>query len=69
MIKFHHKIHRYGSFFCEILCCDCFFDEVYFLLRKKEDDGEKFEEKFENNNGCFISFFDETIVVICANVL
>ena len=36
MIKFHHKIHRYGSFFCEILCCDCFFDEVYFLLRKKK---------------------------------
>ena len=69
MIEFHYKIHRFGNNFHEILCCDCFFDEVYFLLRKKEDDGEIFEEEFENYDECFITFYDKTIVVVCADII
>ena len=69
MIEFHYKIHHFGNNFHEILCCDCFFDEVYFLLRKKEDNGEIFEEEFENYDECFITFYDRTIVVVCADII
>ena len=47
MIEIHHEMIRYGDHFNEILCCDCFYDEVYFLLRQKVND-EIFEERFEN---------------------
>ena len=68
MIKIHHKIIRYGDSFNEILCCDCFYDEVYFLLRQKVND-EIFEEKFEKHDDCFITFFDGIIIVICGDIL
>ena len=69
MIEFHHKIHRFGNNFNEILCCDCHFDEVYFLLRKKEDDSEIFEEEFEKYDECLITFYNGTIIVICSDIL
>ena len=69
MIEFCQRIHRYGRNFHEVLCCDCFFDKVYFLLRKKEDDGEIFQEEFEKYDDCFIYFFDGTIIVICSQII
>ena len=33
MIEILHEMRRYGDCFDEVLCCDCFYDEVYFLLR------------------------------------
>ena len=68
MIEIHHEIIRFGHRFNEILCCDCFYDEVYFLLRQKVD-YYYFEENFEKYDNCFINFFDETIVVVCGDVL
>ena len=67
MIEIHHKMIRYGDHFNEILCCDCFYDEVYFLLRQKVND-EIFEERFEKYN-CFITFFDGIVIVVCGDIL
>ena len=67
MIEIHHEMIRYGDHFNEILCCDCFYDEVYFLLRQKVND-EIFEERFEKHN-CFITFFDGIVIVVCGDIL
>ena len=67
MIEIHHEMIRYGDHFNEILCCNCFYDEVYFLLRQKVND-EIFEERFEKYN-CFITFFDGIVIVVCGDIL
>ena len=67
MIEIHHEMIRYGDHFNEILCCDCFYDEVYFLLRQKVND-KIFEERFEKYN-CFITFFDGIVIVVCGDIL
>ena len=56
----------YGDNVKEILCCDCFYDEVYYLLRQKVD-YQKFEEIIEKDY--FISVFDGTVIVGCNNIL
>ena len=68
MIEIHHEMIRYGDHFNEILCCDCFYDEVYFLLRQKVND-EIFEERFEKYDNCFITFFDGIVIVVCGDIL
>ena len=45
MIEILHEMRQHGDCFEEVLCCDCFYDEVYFLLRQKVDD-RIFEERF-----------------------
>ena len=36
MIEIHHEMVRYFVHVREIFCCDCYFDEIYYLLRKKK---------------------------------
>ena len=37
MIEISHELIHFGDPFNELFCCDCFCDEVYFLLRQKKD--------------------------------
>ena len=66
MIEIYHQMRCYGDNVKEILCCDCFYDEVYYLLRQKVD-YQKFEEIIEKDY--FISVFDGTVIVVCNNIL
>ena len=66
MIEICHRMRCYGNDVKEILCCDCFYDEVYYLLRQKVD-YQKFEEKIEKN--IFINFFDGMVIAVCINIL
>ena len=66
MVEIYHQMKCYGNNVQEILCCSCFYDEVYYLLRQKVD-YRNFEEKIEKHQ--FISFFDGTILVVCNNIL
>ena len=66
MIEIYHRMRCYGNDVKEILCCDCFYDEVYYLLRQKVD-YQKFEEKIEKDP--FINFFDGTVIAVCINIL
>ena len=36
MIEISHELIHFGDPFNELFCCDCFYDEVYFLLRQKK---------------------------------
>ena len=66
MIEIYHQMSYYSDNVKEILCCDCFYDEVYYLLRQKVD-YRKFEEIIEKRS--FINFFDETVIAVCNNIL
>ena len=57
MIEIYHQMRCYGDNVKEILCCDCFYDEVY----------QKFEEKIEKDP--FINLFDGTVIAVCNNIL
>ena len=35
MIEISHELTHIGIHFKDVFCCDCFFDETYFLLRQK----------------------------------
>ena len=66
MIEIFHQMRCYGQNVKEILCCDCFYDEVNYLLRQKVD-YQKFEEQIEKDT--FINFFDGTVIGVCNNIL
>ena len=36
MIEICHEMIRYFVHIKDIFCCDCYFDEIYYLLRKKK---------------------------------
>ena len=36
MIESYHEMVRYFVHIKEIFCCDCYFDEIYYLLQKKK---------------------------------
>ena len=36
MIEIYHEMVRYFVHINEIFCCDCYFDEIYYLSRKKK---------------------------------
>ena len=42
-----NEMIRYGTHIQDILYCDCFYDEIYFMLRHKVV-CQKFEERFED---------------------
>ena len=66
MIEIDHQMKFYGENVKEILCCDCFYDEVYYLLGQKVN-YQKFEEIIEKDP--FINFFDGTVIAVCINIL
>ena len=48
MIEIHHKVVRYFVHVREIFCCNCYFDEIYYLLRKKKT-MDVSKKKFQKN--------------------
>ena len=73
MIKFSHSIYHYSSLIEELFSCDCIFDQVFFLIKKEEEDFvEIIEEKLKKKtkeDGFMINFFDGTLILICMDVL
>ena len=47
----------------ETLCCDCYFDEVYFCLRNKYS-----IKKFNEKENCFYYRSFESIIIICYDI-
>ena len=68
MIEIWHEMIRYDVHFNEILCCDCFYDEIYFLLRQKVN-YEIFEERFLKVENCYFDLIYGTVMVICHDFL
>ena len=68
MIEISHEMIRYGTHIKDILCCDCFYDEIYFMLRQKVV-CQKFEERFEDVENCYFKIIYGASVVICYDVL
>ena len=66
MNEIYHQMSSYSDNVKEILCYDCFYDEVYYLLRQKVD-YRKLEEIIEKRS--FINFFDGTVIAVCNNIL
>ena len=48
MIEIFHEMIRYEVHINEIFCCDCYFDEIYFFLRKEKT--MNFSKKFFQKN-------------------
>ena len=48
----------------EILCCDCYFDEVYFCLRNKYS-----IKKFNEKENCFYDTSFDSIIIICYDII
>ena len=69
-IKVDHQIIRYLVKLKEIMCCDCHFDKVYFMLRN-EFDYEKFQETFDfENSFCYFEYgFHGVLIIICYDTL
>lgn len=37
MIEFNHTLFRFDMEIKKILCCDCVFDQIYFLMKEKKE--------------------------------
>ena len=68
MIKISHEMFKYTVHFKDIFCCDCFYDETYFLLRQKVD-FETLHERFSNVGNCYFDWIYGTVLIICHDIL
>ena len=68
MIEISHEMIRFDVHFKDIFCCDCFYDEIYFLLRQKRN-YEIFEERFSKIENCYFSFVYASMIIACYNTL
>ena len=68
MIEVPHEMIRYGVHFKDILTCDCFHDEIYFLLRQKVK-YEIFMMRFLDGKNCYLDSIYGTIMVVCHDLL
>ena len=68
MIEISHEMIQYRTHIKDILCCDCFYDEIYFMLRHKIT-CQKFEERFEDVDNCYFKIICGATAVVCYDVL
>ena len=69
MIEISHEIIRYSVHIKDIFCCDCFYDEIYFLLRRKVN-CETLEARFLYVENCYFDFiYGTAAMVICHDLL
>ena len=68
MTEISHELIRYSVHFNDILCCDCFYDEIYFLLRKKVN-FQIFEKRFFDYENCYFDLIYGSAMVICHDLL
>ena len=59
---------RYEVHINEIFCCDCYFDEIYFFLRK-EKNYEFFEKNFSEEHNCYFDSVFASLTIVCYDFL
>ena len=59
---------RYEVHINEIFCCDCYFDEIYFFLRK-EKNYEFFEKNFSEEHNCYFDSVFASLIIVCYDFL
>ena len=71
MIEFNHTLFRFDMEIKKILCCDCVFDQIYFLMKeKKENLFETFDKKLKKEKEIFLNeYIDETLIITCSYFL
>ena len=68
MIEIFHEMIRYEVHINEIFCCDCYFDEIYFFLRK-EKNYEFFEKNFSEEHNCYFDSVFASLTIVCYDFL
>ena len=68
MIKFQHKLDKDQKHIYGILCCDCYFDLIFYLLRRNVTI-DKIENRFSNLSNCYYSVCFSTVIVSCYKML
>ena len=68
MIEIFHEMIRYEVHTNEIFCCDCYFDEIYFFLRK-EKNYEFFEKNFSEEHNCYFDSVFASLIIVCYDFL
>ena len=71
MIEFDCWLFYYDMLIRRIFCCDCFFDQIHFLIREKDKNFvEISENKIRKNKDDFLLYFiSGTLVISCSYVL
>ena len=67
MIDIFHEMIRYFVHIKDIFCCDCYFDEIYYLLRKKNY--EYFEKIFSEEQNCYFDTVFASLITVCYDFL
>ena len=68
MIEIFHEMIRYFIHIKDMFCCDCYFDEIYYLLRKKKN-YEYFEKKFSEEQNCYFDTVFASLITVCYDFL
>ena len=68
MIEIHHEMVRYEVHIKEIFCCDCYFDEIYYLLQK-EKNYEFFENNLSEEHNCYFDSVFASLIIVCDDFL
>ena len=67
MIDIFNEMIRYFVHIKDIFCCDCYFDEIYYLLRKKKY--EYFEKIFSEEQNCYFDTVFASLITVCYDFL
>ena len=68
MIKIEHKLIRDQIHIHEILCCDCYFDLCFYLLRRKSNFDE-IHNTFDNLSNCYYPIACKMMILSCYKML
>ena len=68
MIKIEHELIKDQKHIHELLCCDCYFDLCFYLLRRKVIFDEM-NNRFSNLSNCYYSVVFNTMIVSCYKML
>ena len=69
MIEIFHEMIRYFVHVREIFCCDCYFDDIYYLLRKKKKNYIYFEKNFSEKQNCYFDTVFASLIIVCYDFL
>ena len=68
MIKIEHTLMKNQLEIHELICCDCYFDLCFFLLRRKVNFDEM-HNRFNNLSNCFYIVAFNKMMVSCYHFL
>ena len=68
MIKIEHELIRDQIHINEILCCDCYFDLCFYLLRRKSNFDE-IHNTFDNLSNCYSAIACNMMILSCYKML